>query len=139
MYLVMLLLEKSAVFLLMASALILLLPIILFALLIYAAVSLSKYLKHRKEIRLWLSEAKLITVYLTSEKIFTEKPKLFLRAASFEASEYSHPVIVLCSDRIISLKWYGINLLGIRPECFFSLKNSFLSKSESIINYIIIN
>ena len=138
-YLVILLLEKSAVLLIAASSILIMLPLALLALLVYSILCIIKYLKHNREIKSWISDASKITVYLTNEKIFSNEPKLFLRVASSEAAEYSHPVIVLCSDKFISLKWYGINLLGIRSDYFFILKKHFLSKTPSIINYIVIS
>lgn len=138
-YFIMLLLEKSAVLLLLVSAMLFLLPIVIVATLLYSILCILKYLKHNGEIKNWLLNANKITVYLTNEKIFSNEQKLFLRVASSEAAEYSHPVIILCSDKFISLKWYGINLLGIRSDYFFVIKKHFLSKTPSIINYIVIN
>ena len=138
-YFILLLLEKSAVLLLLVSAMLFLLPITLIAALIYTILCIAKYIKHNTEIKNWLSSATKITVYLTGEKIFSDEPKLFLRAASSEAAEYSHPVIILCSDKFISLRWYGLNLLGIRSDYFFVIKKHFLSKTPSIINYIVIS
>ena len=135
-YFVLILIEKSAILLLMVSVLILFIPVLLLAALLYITFCIIKYIKHRREVSEWLADASKITVYLTNEKIFVKDAKLFLRDASFEASEYSHPVIVLCSDRFISLKWYGINLLGVRSDYFFLIKKHFLSKTPGIINYI---
>lgn len=135
-YFVLLLIEKSAILLLMVSVLILFIPLLFLAALIYVSMCIIKYIKHRKEISAWLENASKITVYLTNEKIFVKDAKLFLRDASFEASAYSHPVIVLCTDRFISLRWYGINLLGVRSDYFFLIKKHFLSKTPGIINYI---
>ena len=130
------LLEKSALLLLFATALLLLLPAILTLALIYVAVCGIKYFLWHKTVSEWLKNAENITVYLSSEKIFVKRPPLFLRAAAEEASDYSHPVIVLCKDNFTSVKWYSLNLLAIKPDYFFILKKMFFSKKNAEMTYI---
>lgn len=137
-YYAVLLLEKSALLLLSLSLLILVTPILFALALIYFAACVYRIAKNFKEISLWLSQAKKITVYVTESKIFNCESKLFLRSASLEASEYTHPVIVICADRFVSLKWHGLNLLALRSGTFFFIKRYFLSKRKGIINYIVI-
>lgn len=133
------LLEKSALLLLFATFLLLLLPALLTLALIYASVCGVKYFVWHKKVSEWLKNAESITVYLSSEKIFIKKTPLFLRAAAEEASDYSHPVIVLCRDNFTSVKWYSLNLLAIKPDYFFILKKMFFSKKISKMTYIAIS
>ncbi len=130
------LLEKSALLLLFATSLLLLLPAILVIALIYVIVCGMKYFLWHKTVSAWLKNAEKITVYLSSEKIFVKKPPLFLRIAAEEASDYSHPVIVLCKDSFTSVKWYSLNLLAVKPDYFFILKNLFFGKKGVEMTYI---
>lgn len=133
------LLEKSAVLLLFATSLLLLLPAILSIALIYAVICAVKYIMWHKAVSRWLKKAEKITVYLTSEKIFTQKTPLFMRFAEIEADEYTHPVIALCSDSFASVKWYSLNLLAVKPDYYFLLKSMFFKKSMAKITYIVLS
>ncbi len=130
------LLEKSALLLLFATLLLLLLPASISVAAIFSAACITKYFLWHKRMRAWLSSAKKITVYLSSEKIFVKSPPLFLRCAAEEACEYDHPVIVLCKDPFASVKWYSFNLLAIKPDYFFLLKRLFFAPSGAKITYI---
>ena len=130
------LLEKSALLLLFATSLLLLLPAILGIFLIYASVCALKYFLWHKTVGAWLKDAEEITVYLSSERVLVRHAPLFFRIARAEASEYTHPVIVTCSDPFASVKWYGINLLTVKPDYYFLLKKMFLGKSKAKITYI---
>jgi len=138
-YLIMLLLEKSAILLLIVSSLILLMPLLLALLTIYVLLCLIKYARYNNEISAWIKNAEKITLYITSEKVFSGDKKLFFRSALQEAGEYSHPVIVLCSDHFLSLKWYGLNLLGVRSDYFFIIKKHLLSNTNANVTYIVLS
>ena len=133
------LLEKSALLLLFATSLLLLLPAIIGIFLIYASVCTVKYFLRHRSVREWLGSAEKITVYLSSERIFVRNPPLFVRIARTEASEYTHPVIILCSDPFASVKWYGINLLAVKPDYYFLIKKMFLAKSKAKITYTVLS
>lgn len=130
------LLEKSALLLLFATSLLLLFPAILSIAAIFAAICIAKYILWHKTVSAWLKSAEKLTVYLTSEKIFDKKTPLFLRFACAEATEYDHPVIVLCSDPFASVKWYSLNLLAIKPDYYFLLKKMFFARKGLKTTYI---
>lgn len=131
------LLEKSALLLLAVSSFFVLLPAIVIFAALFSAICVVRYLKLHKTVKSWLTGAKRATVYMTSEKCYgkTRNP-LFLRCAMAEAADYDHPVIVLCSDRIISAKWYSFNLLAVRPDYFFILKKHYFRRFSVNITYI---
>ncbi len=131
------LLEKSAILLLIVSSLFILFPAIALFAILFSAVCIFRYIELHKSVKSWITGAKHASVYLTAEKCYgkTRNP-LFLRCASEEASSFDHPVIVLCSDRIISAKWYGLNLLTVRPDYFFVLKKHYFRHFSGKITYI---
>lgn len=131
------LLEKSAILLLALSSFLVLLPAIFLFATLFSAICGVRYLKLHKTVKSWLAGAKSLTVYMTSEKCYgkTRNP-LFMRCATSEASSYDHPVIVLCSDRIISAKWYSFNLLTVRADYFFILKKHYFRHFSGNITYI---
>ncbi len=134
------LLEKSAILLLFFSAFLILLPAALTAIIIIAAVRITKYLLWHKSVKCWLREAKRVTVYLSTEKIFSnDKAPLFLRMAETEAAEYSHPVIILSSDRFSSVKWYSFNLLAVRPDYFFILRSYYFRHTSADFTFIAVS
>ncbi len=135
--LVVTLLEKSAILLLVVSSFFVLFPAMVIFAMLFSAVCLVRYLKLHKTVKSWIMGAKCASVYLTSEKCYgkTHNP-LFLRCAMDEAASYDHPVIILCSDRIISAKWYAFNLLTVRADYFFVLKKHYLRRFSGKITYI---
>lgn len=134
------LLEKSAILLLFFSAFLILLPAALTAVIIITAFRLIKYMLWHKKIRNWIRGANRITVYLSTEKIFSrQKTPLFLRMAEYEASEYDHPVIVLSKDRFNAVKWYSLNLLAVRADYFFILKSYYFRHSSSNFTFIAVS
>ncbi len=133
------LLEKSALLLLFASFILLLLPVFISFAAFFAVTCVVKYFLWKKTVTVWLKDANKITVYLSSERIFSDPSPLFMRFAGAEASEYDHPVIVLCSDPFLSVKWYSLNLLAIRPDYFFILKKYFFEKNPSNVIYIVLS
>ena len=133
------LLEKSALLLLFATSLLLLLPALLFIATVFVAVSVTKYVFWHKTVSSWLKKAERVTVYLTSERIFDKNTPLFMRFACDEASEYDHPVIVMCSDPFASVRWYSLNLLAVKPDYYFLLKSLFFSKKGLNITFIVLS
>ncbi len=131
------LLEKSALLLLAVSFLFVLFPAISVFAVLFSAFCIFRYMSLHKTVKNWIYGAERASVYLTSEKCYgkTRKP-LFLRCASEEAASYDHPVIVVCSDRILSAKWYGLNLLTVRPDYFFILKSHYFRHFSGKITYI---
>ena len=133
------LLEKSAVLLLFATCLVLTLPVILFIFVIYAIFYAFKCIYLHKRIRGWLLSGENATVFITKERIFSKTKKMmFLSDAMNEASRYTHPVIVICSDRFIAAKWYSLNLLAVKTDYFFILKRRYLSKRDGKTTYIVL-
>ena len=133
------LLEKSAVLLLIFTCIILVLPVVLLSFSIYVSVCIIKHFSMRKSIKKWLVTKQNVTVFITRESIFSaSNDKLFLRCAKLMASEYSAPVIVVCSDRFINAKWYSLNLLAVRTEYFFFLKRNFIEKKHLNSTFIVL-
>lgn len=133
------LLEKSAVLLLLVTVILFTFPVIIAAFIVYALVCVSKYFIIRKSISAWLSDAEKITVFITKSSIFSNSAEnLFMRHAKYEASLFTHPVIVLCKDRFIAAKWYSLNLLAIKPDYYFFLRRSQLDKNRAKITVIVL-
>ncbi len=133
------LLEKSAVLLLFAGSFFLILPVLLVIAALAVAVSFFRYIKLGKTVKPWLAEAEKITVIITKERIFSNKnEKLFLRIAEAEASDFTHPVIVVCRDNFIAAKWFSLNLLAVKTDYFFLIKRHYFRKTTAKITYMVI-
>ena len=133
------LLEKSALLLLIATVLILILPIVVIGISLDRLICIIKYAYMNRRIHEWMITGEKITVFITKERIFSNEPgPMFLRQAKLEASDYSHPVIVVSSDPMIAGKWYSLNLLAIKTDYFFILKKKYLEKAGKKTTYIIL-
>lgn len=158
------LLEKSAILLLIFSAFLLLLPIALIPLTVAMAVSVFLYFRLNGAVKPWISQAESVTVYITSERFFdgvtkekrcfyeirknacdgtlsderqgSEAP-LFVRCAFSEAEEYTHPVIVVCSDPFLVARWAGFNLLAVKCDYFFILRRFYFNKKR--VSYLVLS
>ena len=75
-----------------------------------------------------------MTEAATSDTGFVEP--LFARCAAEEASDYSHPVIVVCSDRFLVARWVGFNLLAVKCDYFFILRRFYFSKKS--VSYVVL-
>ena len=51
---------------------------------------------------------------------------LFARMAMAEAAEYTHPVVVVCSDSFTAARWGGLNLLTVKCAYFYFLRRFYL-------------
>lgn len=122
------LLEKSAVLLLFTMILLLILPILLCFLIIYSLICVYKYISLHKNLREWLLGGQNLTVFITKSKLFSNESALFLRNAMHEASALTHPVVVVCTDRFIAAKWVSLNLLAVKTDYFFVLKQFYIPK-----------
>ena len=157
------LLEKSAILLLIFSVFILVLPIALIPTFAATVVSVILYLKLHGTVNPWLSQAEEITVYITSERFFGRsnsrfqpfvrknsvslseeeaeegraQSPLFVRCALAEASEYTHPVIVVCSDPFPVARWGGLNLLTVKCDYFFTLRRFYFNKKR--VSYLVLD
>lgn len=144
------LLEKSALLLLVFSSFLLLLPLALIPLMFCAVLSVIGYFRFHGAVKSWVSASERVSVYVTSErffgtrrrrrakryvcretaeKSFSEAP-LFARCAMLEAGEYTHPVIVVCSDPFLTAKWAGFNLLAVKCDYFFILRRYYLKEAQ---------
>lgn len=133
------LLEKSAVLLLLVTALILTLPALILAFVIYRLICVVNYALFKNQIHKWLILSEKIVVFITKERVFsTDEEKMFLRQAKQEAALYSYPVIVICNDPIIAAKWYSLNLLAIKTDYFFVLKRKYFEKYGNKTTYIVL-
>ena len=153
------LLEKSAILLLFFSAFFLALPLMLIPLTVCAVISIIGYFRMNDAVKSWILGAERVTVYVTSERFFerekargergrrrrdgtvtngraeTEAERfarrpLFARCATVEAEEYTHPVIVVCSDPFLVARWAGFNLLAVKCDYFFILRRFYFSKTN---------
>ena len=133
------LLEKSAVLLLAVTCIVLVLPLIIGVMIVYAILCVAKYASLHKKISKWLVSGEKLTVFITKERIFSiSDTPMFLADASSEASRFSHPVIVLCRDRFIAAKWYSLNLLAVKADYFFVIKRYYLPKRSGKITFIVL-
>lgn len=150
------LLEKSAILLLLFSVFLLLLPVALIPLVVASAVSIFLYFRWNGAVKNWILQAETVTVYVTSEHFFGEGrehfkrmrrrtdegkrgellPPLFVRCAMSEAAEYSHPVIVVCSDPFLVARWAGLNLLTVKIDYFFILRQFYFNKKA--VSYLVL-
>ena len=158
------LLEKSAILLLLFSTVLLLLPIALIPLTVAAIISVIGYFRMNDAVKSWILQADTVTVYVTSERFFgrvetafrlpilrkkrggttygervteLECRPLFARCATLEASEYTHPVIVVCSDPFLVARWGGLNLLAVKCDYFFILRRFYFSKKR--VSYLVLD
>ena len=152
------LLEKSAILLLVFSSLFLILPLALIPLTVVGVISIIGYFKMNGAVKSWISEAETVTVYVTSERFFAKKDfrrrkkrnwysesedwsgtqsPLFARCAYAEAGEYTHPVIVVCSDPFLVAKWAGINLLAVKCDYFFILRKFYFTRKR--VSYLVLS
>lgn len=133
------LLEKSAVLLLIFTCIILIFPVIILLAIIYFGVCTVKFFSLRKTIAKWLVTDMPVTVFVTKERVFSDSSdKLFLRMAKSEASQYTGPVIVVCTDHFIGAKWYSFNLLAVKTDYFFILKRHFIEKNHLVSTFIVL-
>ena len=122
------LLEKSAVLLLFATCFVILLPIVILFALAYALTCVSRYISIRPQISNWLKSTENLTVFITKERIFSNEQKLFLREALLRFQNTSQRAVIVCRDRFIAAKWYNENLLAVRCDYYFILKQYYLPK-----------
>ena len=131
--------EKSAVLLLFASCLIMVLPILLSIFLMYGAAILIKTAALKKEISEWLDQTEYLTVFLISKRISpTKSEHMFLRQARAVSSNSNNPVIVVCGNCIIFPKWVTLNLLAINTDSFYLLKRFLTEKFSSKTVFIVL-
>ena len=151
------LLEKSAILLLLFSAVLLVLPIALIPLTVAAIISIIGYFRMNDAVKSWISQADSVTVYITSHRFFDSTQgrnvfsyarkklgkvsreeaeaefrhrPLFARCATLESEEYTHPVIVVCGDPFLVAKWAGLNLLTVKCDYFFILRRFYFTKKQ---------
>ena len=133
------LLEKSALLLLVASAIFLIFPIAVSLALIYVSVCLFEHIRWNKKIRNWLVTGEPVTVFITDKKIFSkDENALFLRDAEQIASSHNGPVVIVCKDRFISAKWYSLNILAVKENYLFTIRRKFIEKSSPRSTYIVL-
>ena len=133
------LLEKSALLLLVATGLLITLPIAATLFIIYGTACFIKFLTVSAEIGEWLGAGKLVTVFITKERVFSnDKQKLFVRDACEIAASKKNPVIIVCTDTVLASKWYSLNVLAVRAEIFFILRRKFLDKIASKTTFIVL-
>ncbi len=133
------LLEKSAVLLLLAVAVLLSLPVIIAAALLYLSVCKISQLKWNKKIENWLTAGEMITVFITNTKAFsTHSNSLYIRHAKTLSNSPKNRVLVVCSDPFPCAKWYAENILAVKENYFFVLKRKFIEKSKSKSTFIVL-
>ena len=158
------LLEKSAILLLLFSAVLLILPIALIPLTVAAVISVIGYFRMNDAVKSWISQAETVTVYITTRRFFDSSREgsafpfvrkkgerlsyedaeaefnrrpLFARCATLESEEYTHPVIVVCGDPFLVAKWAGHNLLAVKSDYFFILRRFYFTKTRVL--YLVLN
>lgn len=154
------LLEKSAILLLIFTAFVLVLPLALIPITVCAVICAVGYFRMNAEVREWIEGAERVTVYVTSDRFFRKKGNLraslrerrkgndegtgrdepvplFVRCAAEESVEYTHPVIVVCSDPFLVARWAGFNLLAVKCDYFFILRRFYFTKSN--VSYLVLS
>ncbi len=148
------LLERSALFLLIFTVTLVILPVILLISASVGVVGMIGFIRLRGEIATWLKDAENITVYIAPGSFFghaaprrrkrtasakgeIEDRPLFARCAILEAGEYTHPVIVVCKDNFRGARWGGANLLTVRLNCFYTVKRHYLDRKN--VTYLVLD
>ena len=150
------LLEKSAILLLIFTVMIVALPLALIPISVLGILSIIGYFKMNGTVKKWISEAETVTVYITSDNFFEKRSfgkkgklypeceggkdaqsPLFVRCAYAEAGEYTHPVIVVCSDPFLVAKWAGFNILAVKCDYFFILRRFYFTQKR--VSYLVLS